>query len=214
MSAADDLFVEIAHERREFADLLTGLTPEQLATQSLCGGWTVQQVGGHLILPMVTSVPKLLATIVVKRGSFNRANEVLSRRAAERGAAQIAQTLRERATSHFTPPGHGPTAPLTDLLIHGQDVRRPLGITRHFSGFRLTTALNFLASSKARIGFVDPKKIAGLRFVATDLDWSAGRGPEVHGRAEALLMAYTGRPAALPDLTGEGVATLAGRLGQ
>jgi uncharacterized protein (TIGR03083 family) len=163
---------------------------------------------------MVTSVPKLVATIVVQRGSFDRANETLSRKAAERGAEQIANTLRDRATSRFTPPGHGATAPLTDLLIHGQDVRRPLGITRQFSGFRLTTALNFLASPKARIGFVDPKKIAGLRFVATDLDWSAGRGPEVRGSAEALLMAYTGRPAVVGELTGEGAATLAARLGQ
>ncbi|MCW2497564.1 maleylpyruvate isomerase family mycothiol-dependent enzyme [Jatrophihabitans sp.] len=211
MTSSQDLFAEIADERRQFADLLAGLSPEQLATPSLCGSWTVQEVGGHLIMPMVTPAPKVLATIVVKR-SFDRANESLSRRVGRRPAAEIAATLRQRATSRFTPPGHGPTAPLTDLLIHGQDVRRPLGISREFSELRLRAALDFLASPKARIGFVSPKKIAGLRFVATDLDWTAGDGATVEGPGEALLMAYTGRRAGLADLRGEGVATLRERL--
>ncbi len=52
----------------------------------------------------------------------------------------------------------------------------------------------------------------GLRLVATDLDWSAGNGPEVTGTGDALLMAIAGRPAALADLTGPGVATLAERV--
>jgi hypothetical protein len=48
---------------------------------------------------------------------------------------------------------------------------------------------------------------------ATDIDWEHGRGPEVSGSGEALLMAMSGRPAALTDLTGPGQPTLAARLG-
>lgn len=213
MSAQPDLFAEIADERRSFADMFEGLGPQQLATSSLCGAWDVHEVGGHLVLPMVTSLPRLLGTIVLKRGSFDRANDVLSRRvAAERSGADIARLLRDRATFRFTPPGHGPTAPLTDLLVHGQDVRRPLGIAREFDEFRLKTALEFLASPRSHRGFTAPSRIAGLRFVATDVDFAAGDGPEVRGPGEALLLAYTGRPAALPGLSGDGVAVLASRL--
>ena len=39
-----------------------------------------------------------------------------------------------------------------------------------------------------------------------------GRGPEVTGPGEALLMAMSGRPAALGDLDGAGLGTLAERL--
>jgi len=212
MTPAPDLFAEIADERLAFADMFETLTDEQLATRSLCGGWMVKEVGGHLILAMATSLPKLILTMIAKGGSFDRANDTLSRQVAgARTGTEIAATLRERASFRFTPPGHGPTAPLTDLLIHGQDVRRPLGITREFSEFRLRTALEFLSGPKAKLGFVSPKKVAGLRFVATDLDFAAGDGPEVRGTGEALLLAYTGRAAVLPELTGDGAAILAGR---
>ncbi len=51
-----------------------------------------------------------------------------------------------------------------------------------------------------------------MRLVATDLDWSYGRGPEVHGTGEALLMAMAGRADALRDLDGPGGPKLAARL--
>ena len=213
MTSESELFAEIAQERIAFAELVAGLDADQLAAPSLCGAWTVHDVSAHLILPMATSLPTMLGAMVRHRGSFDRANDTLSRQlASRRSGLEIAQTLRERATFRFTPPGHGPTAPLTDLLVHGQDVRRPLGIAREFSEHRLTTALDFLASPKSKLGFTDPKRTAGLRFVADDLDWSAGDGPEVTGPAEALMLVYTGRPAALADVSGEGAEILAGRL--
>jgi hypothetical protein len=52
-----------------------------------------------------------------------------------------------------------------------------------------------------------------LRLVATDIEWSCGEGPEVSGTAEALLMAVAARPLVLADLSGDGVATMAQRLG-
>jgi hypothetical protein len=48
---------------------------------------------------------------------------------------------------------------------------------------------------------------------ATDADWDHGTGPEVTGPILSLVLAMTARGAAtLPDLTGNGVATLAGRI--
>ena len=46
---------------------------------------------------------------------------------------------------------------------------------------------------------------------ATDTDWVHGEGPEVSGPIVALVMAMTGRKAAIGDLSGEGVATLQAR---
>jgi hypothetical protein len=56
------------------------------------------------------------------------------------------------------------------------------------------------------------RTVRGLRLVAEDLDWSHGEGPEVHGSAEALLLAMTGRPVERGELTGPGASTLLDRL--
>ena len=56
------------------------------------------------------------------------------------------------------------------------------------------------------------RNAAGLRVVATDLDWRHGDGPEIHGPGEALLMALAGRADAVRDLGGTGLRTLATRV--
>ena len=56
-------------------------------------------------------------------------------------------------------------------------------------------------------------RIAGLTLRATDSDWTHGEGPVVEGPMLDLLLAATGRKAALENLSGEGMATLASRWG-
>jgi hypothetical protein len=46
---------------------------------------------------------------------------------------------------------------------------------------------------------------------ATDTDWSYGSGPVVAGPARALMLATTGRTAALDELTGPGLELLRSR---
>ena len=48
-------------------------------------------------------------------------------------------------------------------------------------------------------------RIAGLTLQATDTDWTHGDGPLVEGPVMSLLMAATGREAALDNLAGNGV---------
>ena len=55
------------------------------------------------------------------------------------------------------------------------------------------------------------RDVVSLRLEATDIDWAHGSGPTVRGSAEALLLAMTGRTAALRHLDGDGVGALGGR---
>jgi hypothetical protein len=48
----------------------------------------------------------------------------------------------------------------------------------------------------------------GRHLVATDLDWSRGRGPEVKGRAMDLLLLLANRRQVLGRLEGPGLAGL------
>jgi chitodextrinase len=68
---------------------------------------------------------------------------------------------------------------------------------------------DFFKGSNLLIGA--KKRVAGLRLTATDADWTTGDGPEVSGPVASLVMAMTGRSAALDDLGGEGVAKLRSR---
>ena len=51
--------------------------------------------------------------------------------------------------------------------------------------------------------------MARVRLTAADTDVSLGQGPEVRGPALSLLLAVSGRRAALADLDGPGVTDLA-----
>ena len=97
--------------------------------------------------------------------------------------------------------GFGGRIALVDGLIHQQDIRRPLGIGRDIPGDRLRPVLDFARTAPPIGAF---RRIRGLRLVATDLDWAMGKGAEVTGTGEALLMAMAGRGDAVGELAGPG----------
>lgn len=197
-----DLFAAIAAERRSIADLLEKLSPEQLEMQSLCSAWTVRQVAAHLVMPMEVGMPGFMLAMLRHRGDFDRANDALARKLAARPFPEIVALLRDKADHRFTPPGQGPEAPLTDVLVHGLDITRPLGLDHHVPVEHLRVSLDHLAAghSKSRAA---SGALAGVRLQAEDIDWSHGDGPLVTGRASSLLLALAGRKAGWQDLRGE-----------
>jgi uncharacterized protein (TIGR03083 family) len=94
-------------------------------------------------------------------------------------------------------------------MIHHQDIRRPLGVPREVPPDRLVEALDF--SLRAPV-LPTRQNVAGVRAVASDVDWQHGDGPEIHGPGEAFLMALAGRAHALDELDGPGVAVLTERV--
>lgn len=205
-----DTFAAIADERRTLADELESLSAEQWDTPSLCKAWTVRQVLGHLVMPLTVAGPKFLVGLLTSGFNFDKANVKLSNAVAEKSPDELLALLRLHAEHRFTPPGFGPEAPLTDVLVHGMDIRRALGRAHAFDGERQRAVLDFIGGGSR--GFVPKSRVAGLEFEAADLDWSRGEGDVVRGAAEALMMAIAGRSAALADLEGPGVDTLRSRL--
>jgi hypothetical protein len=105
----------------------------------------------------------------------------------------------------------GPRSPLTDIVIHTQDICHPLGILQSVDGERARRILDFLVIRKAQV-ITDPTWIAGLRLASNDLDGVWGEGPEIRGTAEAVMMVLGGRTTVLNELTGDSVAQLRARL--
>src|SRR5262249_20779344 len=127
-------------------------------------------------------------------------------------AAMSPRELLDFLNNHLEP--HGLTAgfggmiAFVDGTIHHQDIRRALDRPRNVPIERLERILPLIPRNP-RLGA--GRRIRGLRLAATDVDWTHGGGLEVTGTGEALLMAMSGRPAVLEELTGPGVSTLAGR---
>jgi uncharacterized protein (TIGR03083 family) len=97
-----------------------------------------------------------------------------------------------------------------EMVVHGEDIRRPLGIRHRYSDEALTTTADFYRKSNLLIGA--KKRAEGLTLRASDVDWSAGTGPEVTGPLASIILAITGRRAGLEDLSGEGLAALTARV--
>jgi uncharacterized protein (TIGR03083 family) len=195
-------------ERRALAEDLSGLTPDQWAQPSLCTGWSVREVLAHMTATAKTTPAKFFPGLIGSGFKFNSfVAKALSNELGSSGADTLAnfRTILD-ATTH--PPG--PTmAMVGESVVHGGDIRRPLGITHAYAPEALMKAADFYKSSNLLIGA--KKRIAGLTLRATDVEWSNGSGPEVTGPMASLVLAMCGRSLALDDLSGDGVTAMRGR---
>jgi uncharacterized protein (TIGR03083 family) len=201
----DSIWPTIHAERKALADDLADLTAEQWATQSLCSEWTVHQVLAHQLSAAKMTPPKFFSRFAAAGFNFNK---YAARQVAAESAGGPAATLAAfRATEprETAPPGPKDTW-LGEVFVHGEDIRRPLGMTRSYPLPEVARAIALYARSNAIIG--GKTRVAGLTLKATDTDFSVGSGPLVEGPAISLLLAASGRKSALDDLSGPGVEPL------
>lgn len=191
----------MVEERGELVELLRSLTVEEWETPSLCAGWRVVDVVSHLQTDTV-SLPGYLARGLRNPG-VDKLNAALVREFRQRPTSELVDRLVE-------PDGwfsrYMPKLALSDSFVHQQDIRRPLGRERKIPAERLVMVL-----SNPDIFAGPGRYLKGLRWEATDAEWSKGSGPLVRGPGEALALAMVGRTAALDDLEGDGVPELRAR---
>ncbi|MGY0489826.1 maleylpyruvate isomerase family mycothiol-dependent enzyme [Streptomyces sp. WG-D5] len=204
------LWTLVHAERAALAADLEGLTGPRWATPSLCAGLTVRDVLAHLTAGASLNAVRWLAGVIRCRFDFDRQVGV---RLAEQLGASPAETLerfRGAVTSRTKPP-LPVVAMLGETIVHGEDIRRPLGIRRAHPVEAVTRVAEYYAGTDQVV--VGKGRIGGLRLVADDGPFATGSGALVTGSTLALVMAMTGRAAPCDDLTGDGVATLRGRCG-
>jgi uncharacterized protein (TIGR03083 family) len=192
-------------ERAALVDDLGAVGPEQWSTPSLCAGWSVLDVLGHM-----TSTAKMTPLGFFGRlaGAGFRFTAMAQRNIAAETAGGPGATLAEfRRVMGATSAPPGPVDSwLGETLVHAEDIRRPLGIAHSYPVEALVRVADFYKGSNLLIGAKN--RIAGLTLRATDAAWSHGSGPEVTGPMLALVLAMTGRRAATAELSGAGVAAL------
>jgi uncharacterized protein (TIGR03083 family) len=193
-------------EREEFAALLEELTAEQWESPTLCERWRVRDVVAHVISYDELTRVGLVQRFLKGRLMVDRINAIGVADYLDWTPEELKALMREHAEPRGLTAGFGGMIALTDGMIHQQDIRRALGIPRAIQPERLRAALDFARYAPLIRG---AWRARGVRLVATDLDWSHGKGPDVRGSGEALLMAMAARRHALSDLTGPGKAKLA-----
>ena len=203
-----DTWPVIHAERKALAADLHGLTDDQWAAASLCDRWTVRDVTAHMTATAKITPPAFVAKLAASGFKLERLQD--KDIAVERGSTPADTLARFEGivTSVKHPPGPVESW-LGETIVHSEDIRRPLGIRHEYPADAVLRVADFYAGSNLIIGA--KRRIDGLTLRATDATWSHGSGPEVSGPVLSLVIAMTGRKAALDDLGGDGVATLRSR---
>jgi uncharacterized protein (TIGR03083 family) len=204
-----ELWRHIHTERANLIDTWIGFTSEQWSAPSLCDGWSVQDVAGHLV-DGAEHTPFTYVMGLAQAGfSFNTFADRGAKRTAAMGPTELVRRLQSRTTTTNHPPGPV-SAMLGEVVVHGADIRRPLRLRYEYSPAALVEIANGWKNSNLIIG--SKRRIAGLSLKASDVEWTNGDGPQVTGPMIALVLAMAGRKDAHRDLSGEGLAILAGRI--
>ncbi|MCX2933649.1 maleylpyruvate isomerase family mycothiol-dependent enzyme [Mycobacterium sp. CVI_P3] len=195
-------------ERADFADMLLSLTGAQWKASTLCGEWRARDVAAHVVAYLDRYRGAFTAALIRHRLRMDRLNARDVDAYSTCSLGEIAERMRSGIVPHSVGTGFGGRVALVECMIHQQDIRRPLELPRTIPAERLREALAFTrVAPLIRGGW----RARGVRLIATDLEWAAGRGAEVRGSGEAILMAMAGRRSALDDLAGPGVTVLAAR---
>ncbi len=204
-----EIWDAVRDEMLDLAERLAELDDEQWNSPSLCAQWRIRDVLAHVTAGAegAFGVAWIFRSILRHGFNYNRSVAADGQVRGQEDPEVNLRAFRNAAANRKAPPR--PVKSLMHVLVHGQDMCRPLGIKRDLPWAHLVPVADFVKDDVHIFGA--KKRIAGLRLTAADMDWSHGNGPEVTGPAEALVMMMAGRLVALDDLSGEGKAALVTR---
>lgn len=202
-----DVWSFVRAERTRLAGDLAALPPEAWATRSLCPGWDVHDVLAHLVDSAKTSRIGFAKRMIAARFDFDGDNEIGIAKERRADPGETREALRAVAALTFTPIAPRPTR-LVEAIVHGEDIRRPLGIATLYAPDAVAAALAYQVKTAVAIGG-GRERVAGLRLVATDTaGFQSGDGDVVRGRGVDLLLAVSGRAVDVDAFEGPGARRL------
>ena len=192
-------------ERRDIRRLVGQLTREQWQHESLCRGWTVRDVVAHLVgwddlllyrtrREHVRALLRFSAVYAGSLASMSLLNRRIQRRTRRLEAEDLARRFGADDCEHlkWLFDGTNPAAHLAEYVVHHQDIRRPLGLSREVPPERLIAALDGVTKLPG-VRWSAWRQFRTRRYEATDVEWSRGNGPVVRRPGESILMSLARR---------------------
>jgi uncharacterized protein (TIGR03083 family) len=201
-----DVWPIVHAEREALIRDLEGLDGDAWEQPSLCPGWSVHDVAAHLVDTARTTRVSFVLGLVLARFDFDLQNERGIRRARGASPKETLRRMREVVHRTSTPPAPLDTR-IVEEIVHGEDIRRPLGISRSYPPEAVIRAFDDQVRTPASFGGAK-ELITRVQLAATDEDVAVGEGPQVVGPILSLLLVASGRSVAIRDLTGPGIDTL------
>lgn len=191
----------VVHAEREalIADL-ERLDDTAWATPSLCTGWTVHDVLAHLVNDAKTTPFSFVAQLASARFDF----DALNQRGMEAERQEHPRDTLERFRAAAGRTSSAPTPAATryvEAFVHGEDIRRPLGITHTYPRAAVLEAIAHQRKTPVAMGggrelAADRALVAIDAGASPDRSLTLGHGPAVRGTAIDLLMWLSGRDVA------------------
>mgnify|MGYP000862258798 CR=1 FL=1 len=197
-----EIWALVHDERQRLLDDLASLHESRWETLSLCRDWTVHDVLAHLVDTAKTGKLAFVWSMVRAKGDFDRANEDGVRRCKRDDPQQTLADFHQVLDLRRTPPAHRATR-LVEAIVHGEDIRRPLGILGDYSSAGVHESLAYQLRTPASFGG-SRERVEGHRLIDTDTGACWGEGLEVRGKAVDLLLVVSGRKIAPGLLAGPG----------
>jgi hypothetical protein len=137
----------------------------------------------------------------------DRGLDLIARQLGDEPVPALAHCLREARDGGVHVIGFPAAVGLGDVLVHGNDALRALGLEFGVDPDDAVAVLN----AYRRVGglIFHARPYGNVRLVATDASWSFGKGPEVTGRAIDLVMLMANRQQIVGTLSGPGVSDVA-----
>ena len=204
----NDVWPIVHTERAALIDDLEHLDDVDWARASLCEGWSVHDVVAHLVDNAKTTRLGFVVSLARARFDFDRQNARGVARERGSSPAETLGRLRRVALRTSTPPAPLDTR-IVEEIVHGVDIRRPLGIAHSYPIHAILRSMQVQATTPAAFGGAK-ELVQRVRLVPTDADETLGNGPAISGPALSLLLAISGRRTAWADLSGPGLSILTG----
>ncbi len=193
-------------ERRQLVADLCQLPADQWQRPSLCPRWEVHDVLAHLVDTARTGRLSFVRELLRARLNFDRANENGISRHKRQNPQHTLATLETAADLTRTPPAALATR-LVEAIVHGEDIRRPLGIAGRYPRPAILHALAYQLRTSVFVGG-GRERAAGLRLIDQRTGASRGQGDDVEADAIDLLLAVSGRSVDRERLAGSGASRL------
>jgi uncharacterized protein (TIGR03083 family) len=205
--AAAAVWQTVHSERRRLAADLSELREDQWRLPSLCPGWDVHDVLAHLVDTARTGRLSFVRSLLTARVDFDRANENGIVREKRQDPQDTINAFREAAGLTRTPPANLATR-LVEAIVHGEDIRRPLGIAGSYPEAAVVQALTYQLRTPVFFGG-GRERAAGLRLIDKKTGASWGQGDDVEADPLDLLLAVSGRRVDRESFRGSGGSRLA-----